>query len=449
MPKKEQSKIKFLNKETILSLKTFLILWLGQSLSQFGSAMTSFALIIWAYKKQGTVMSISMLSVCSYLPYAIVSILAGAIIDRFKKKKIMLICETIAFMCSLCAFILMFSGKLEVWHLYIINAVCGFMNAFESPALKVLIKLIVKSENYNRVSGMQSLSSSMSSILTPTLATMIISLFGMDMIFVIDLITYVIGFFSLLFLVKVSHVDVVKKADTDKPNFIRESFEGFSYLNENRGFLYLLFSIAAINYIAGIAFYSVLPAMVLARTSDNEKILGLVTGAIGAGGLIGGFLVTVLKPPKSNVKAIFISGGLSFLLCDLFLGIGQNPFVWILAGFIGNLPIPFFQASENSLLYSKIPTNIQGRIFSILGCLNSITTPIGYLTGGFLADKVFEPLMINSENARYILGNVVGVGKGSGMAIIFIITGILGFTLSVISYNNKTIRDLDNLKECN
>jgi MFS family permease len=431
--------------KTIIPLKNFILLWLGQSLSQFGTAMTSFALIIWVFKRQGTVMSIALLSVFSYLPYVIAGLLAGVVIDRFQKKKIMLICNTIATICSLCAFILMYLGFLQVWHIYLINAVSGFVNAFQSPAFKVSIRLIVPKEHYTRVSGLQSLSDSITSMMTPILATIVLSILGINIIFCIDLITRTIGFFSLLFFVKIPYTNTDRDNKKKRPNCACEILQGFSYLNQNKGFLYLVLFMTVINFLAAMSFYSVLPAIILARTSNNEQILGLVTGSIGLGGIVGGLIVSAVKPPKNRVKTIFASLALSFLLCDILLGTGRNVFVWIFGAFIGNLPLPFFNASENSLLYSKIPINMQGRIFSIRGTFQSFALCIGYLTGGFLADKIFEPLMISSEKARYIMGGIVGVGRGSGMAIIFIITGILGFALSIILYNNKAIRDLNSM----
>ncbi|MBU3179322.1 MFS transporter [Clostridium estertheticum] len=238
--------------KTIMPLKNFLLLWSGQSLSQLGSAMTSFALIIWAYKKQGTVMSISLLSVFSYLPYVIVSLFAGAVIDRFQKKKTMLVCEAIATICSFCAFILISGHNLQIWHLYLINSVSGFMNAFQLPAVKVSIKLIVTKENYTRISGLQSLSDSTISIFTPILATTIVSFWGINIIFAVDLITFIIGFLLLLFYVKIPLTNIAKDPSLVKSNFIRESLQGFSYLNKNKCLLYLMFFMAGINFIASM-----------------------------------------------------------------------------------------------------------------------------------------------------------------------------------------------------
>jgi MFS family permease len=425
-----------------LYLKNFFLLWSGQSLSQLGSSMTGFALIIWAYKQQGTVMSIALLSVFSYLPCILISLFAGPIIDRFQKKKIMLICDTVAAMCTLFAFAAICFGILQVWHLYFINAVSGAMNAFQSPVSKVVITLIVPKEHYVRVSGLRSLSDSIISVFNPVLATTIMSFYGIETVFVIDLLTFFIAFLSLLFLINIPKSTTPVGSFTGS-NLIKESLQGFDYLKKNIGFLYLMLFMAGINFLAAMAFFSVLPAMVLSRSSGNEQILGLVNGAIGVGGIVGSILVTIIKPTKNKVKTIFVSAALSFLLCDIFLGIGRNPYIWILAAFAGNLPIPFLNAAENSLLQTKIPTDILGRIFSIRGSVQFITLPIGYLAGGFLADRVFEPLMHNSVKAQSLLGYIVGSGKGSGMALIFVITGVTGFALSIISSKNRYIRELD------
>ncbi|MEA5093646.1 MAG: MFS transporter [Sedimentibacter saalensis] len=121
----------------IKELRSFLILWGSQAVSSFGTAMTNFALIIWAYKQQGTVSSITLLSVCSYLPSILFCFLAGTLADRWNKKKIMLICDFIAALGTLTVFILYSTGSLRICHLYVINFTLSFMNAFQNPATYV------------------------------------------------------------------------------------------------------------------------------------------------------------------------------------------------------------------------------------------------------------------------------------------------------------------------
>ncbi len=423
----------------LFQMRDFLLLFIGQSLSKMGSAMTSFALIIWAYQKQGTVMSVASLSIFSYLPYVIVSVFAGAIIDKFKKKNILLLCDAVAAFCTLCTLGLHYFGVLEVWHLYFLNAVSGFMNAFQHPASNTAISILVPTEQYTRVSGLRSLADSISSVLSPAAATALISLAGIEAVFITDLLTFAIAFLSLLLFIKILH----KQHIDENASIILESLKGLTFLKENIGFLYLMIYLALLNLLAATAFYGVLPAMVLTRTSNNETILGLVTSAIGLGGIAGSLIVSIAKPTKNHVKNIFFCGALSFFLCDLFMGAGRSYIIWITAAFAGNLPIPLLNASENYLLMAKIPEYIRGRVFAIRGTLQFVTLPVGYLAGGLLADKVFEPMMRGTGAIQELLGKIVGTGSGAGMALIFIMTGTTGFLTSIIFYRNRHIRELD------
>ena len=124
-------------------MSNYIIFWLSQAVSQLGSSMTSYALIIWSYKQTHSAMSVSIMTFCSYLPYVLISIFAGSFVDKHTKKRILIISDTIAACCSVCVFVLLSFNALEIWHIYIVNATVGFMNAFQSPATSVAIGIMV------------------------------------------------------------------------------------------------------------------------------------------------------------------------------------------------------------------------------------------------------------------------------------------------------------------
>jgi len=425
----------------ILKFNTFLILWASQSISQFGSSMTSFALIIWVYQMQGNVMTVAFLAVFSYLPSIISSLFAGVLIDRLVKKKIIIFCDTVCAICTLFALYNVANQSLQIWQLYILNIISGIMNSCQLPASKVIVKNIVSEEDYGRTSGLRSLSNALITIFTPITATMIISFLGIEYVMVFDLITYMIAFISLIFLKIIE--DRREVSNIKLRDFPLDIKVGLKYLLENKGILYLILFMAGINFLAGIGFYSVLPAMLLERTMKNESVLGIVYGAIGIGGIVGGLIVSLTKPPKKKIKTIFLSSGLAFFMCDIFLGIGRHYFIWVLAAFLGNIPIPFLNSSENIVLLKKVPNDILGKIYSLREAIQFFTIPLGYICGGYLADYVFEPLMKSSFIIKDYLEVLVGRGSGSGMALIFVITGILGSAFSFLAYQNKQIRGLE------
>ena len=185
-------------KQSIQELKTFFVLWSTQSLSQLGSAMTSFALALWLYGETGSALQTALLSVCSYAPYVVMSIFAGALSDRWDKKKTMLACDSLAALSSVAVLVLLKGGWLAPWHMYLLNALSGLMNTVQQPASDVAMTLITPPRWYQKTSGLRSLSNSLVTILNPILATAVFAFAGMDGVIFLDLLTFGVAFLALL-----------------------------------------------------------------------------------------------------------------------------------------------------------------------------------------------------------------------------------------------------------
>ena len=123
-------------------------------------------------------------------------------------------------------------------------------------------------------------------------------------------------------------------------------------------------------------------------------------------------------------------------------GAGRNVVFWAIAGFAASFPIPFINAGQNVILYQRVPEQIQGRVFAVRNAIQFSTIPLGILLGGFLADYVFEPFMQNENTVASFLHMIVGRGAGSGMAVMFLCTGVMGSLFILISYRKKELREL-------
>ena len=163
-------------------MRPFLLLWSTQSLSALGSSMTSFALIVWSYQQQGSALTTSLLSVCSYAPYVAMSLFAGALCDRLDKKRTMLVCDTLAAVTTLCVYGLLRAGRLAVWHLYLLSALNGLMNTVQQPASDVTVTLLAPRDKLQRVSGLQSFSNALVTVLTPAAASAVLAFGGLDVV---------------------------------------------------------------------------------------------------------------------------------------------------------------------------------------------------------------------------------------------------------------------------
>ena len=194
-------------------LRDFYLLWSTQSLSQLGSAMTGFALTLWLYEKTGSALSTAALTICTYAPYVLMSIFAGAITDRFDKKKTMLACDTFAAVCTVLVLVLYRTDLLRVWHLYAVNAVSGLMNTVQQPASEVAYTLVIPKEQYQRTSGLQSLSRSVISVGNPLIAAAVYGIAGLGAVIMLDLASFAIAFVALACFIRIPAVRAGNGAD--------------------------------------------------------------------------------------------------------------------------------------------------------------------------------------------------------------------------------------------
>ena len=173
-----------------------------------------------------------------------------------------------------------------------------------------------------------------------------------------------------------------------------------------------------------------MPAMILARTGGNELAVGSVATCVGIGTLLGSVLAAALPSPRRPLKVVFFSCGTSFLLCDCLWGL-QRRGIWSLAALAGNLPLPLLNANLTTVLRLSVPMERQGRVFAAQGALQFCSVPLGYLLGGLLSDYVAEPLMRGGGPVASALAPLVGTGAGSGMAVLFLLVGLLGFSACI------------------
>lgn len=402
-------------------MKTFLLLWVTQSFSGLGSAMTSYALVIWSYSQKGSALLTALLMVSSYGPYVIFSIFAGALSDRWNKKVTMLVCDTIAALTTVVMLILLAGGRLEIWHLYVINAVNGLMNTVQQPASEVATTRVLPKKYYQKVGGLKYFSMSLNSIMTPILATAIMGLGGMGAVVAFDLITFCMAFGTLAFVIRIPE----NQPEGGKKEKLTASVRtGIDYLKNEQGIFHLILFLSAINLVASI-YNAALPAMILSREGGSEKVLGMVNTVIGITTFLGSILASCLKAPRSRVRVICNCLLFSMSTENFLLALGRTPLVWCVGGFLGWIAIPLMNTNLEAILRLSVPESMQGRVYSVRNSLQFFTIPVGYFLGGFLVDRVFEPIMA-AQAMDSVLVKVFGYGKGSGAAFLFFVIAFMG-----------------------
>ena len=411
------------------SLKPYLLLWSTQSLSALGSAMTGYALILWLYRQSGSALETAMLAICSYAPYVLVSIFAGALSDRWNKKRTMLVCDLLAAVGTVVVLVLLKNGQLAPWHMYVLNAINGLMNTVQQPASDVAATLLVPKKYYQKTSGLRSFSSSLNTILHPVIASALFGFFGMEAVIAVDLATFAIAFVTLLFFIPIPEISA---GDNPQEKLLTAVKSWLSWLRANQLILNLILFLAFINLVAS-AYNAALPAMLLSRENGGETVLGLVNAVTGGASLVGGVIATLLPPPKNRVRAICGALMLSMSTENFLLAFGRTPWVWCAGAVLGWLLIPLMNANMDVIFRTAIPVDMQGRVYACRNTLQFFTIPLGYFLGGLLVDRVFEPLLA-SVSSDGLLAFLFGLGKGSGAAALFFVLGLAGVLVCLIFY---------------
>ena len=416
-------------------MRGFLVMCFTQGFSALGSAMTGYALIVWSYQQEGSALMTALLTVCSYAPYVLMSILAGALTDRWNKKRTLLVCDTLAAFGTVAVLVLLKTNHLQIWHLYVINALNGLMNTVQQPASEVSVTLLTPKEHYQQASAVQSFLNAANNLLTPVLATALLTLVGLEAVIIFDLITFAAAFVSLLMM------DIPQPPQpAAKENVLAQARSGIRWLRRNKGILHLILFLAGINLTASM-YNAALPALLLPR-ENGEVLLGTVNTVTGVTMLLGSLVASVWPKPKSRVRVICNTLLLSMGVENLLLALGKSLPVWCVAAFMGWIAIPLMNANMSVVMRGGIPVDMQGRVWAARNTLQFFTIPLGNLLGGALVDNVFEPLMAAQPRGS-VLTVLFGTGKGSGAAVLYLLLWLLGLATCLIFRKDKHIWALE------
>jgi hypothetical protein len=288
---------------------------------------------------------------------------------------------------------------------------------------------------------MMSLAGSISGVFAPIAAGILLAPIGIQGIMGVDLATMTTAIVILLF-AKIPQPKVSAEGQKGRGSLFREAAYGFRYIAARRGLLGLLGMFFLFNVTATFGF-TVLAPMILARTGNNSLMLGSVQSAAGIGGVVGGILLSLWGGPKRRVHGVLIGCALGGLIGLVGVGVGRSLPVWAVTMFVMAMIFPTVNASSQSIWQSKVPPDLQGRVFSVRLMLANLGAPLSMLLAGPLADRVFEPGMRAGGALAGIFGPVVGTGPGAGMALMLVFGGIFAAMAALAAYAYRPLRTVE------
>jgi len=421
----------------------FSIVWLGQLVSMTGSGMTRFALTIWVWQETGEATALAIVAIFSFAPAIFFSPIAGAIVDRVSRKRVMIASDLAAGLSTVALLILFSTGHLEIWHLWAAGFFASAFESFQFPAYSAAITTMIEKKHYTRANAMLAMVQSASMIIAPALAGALLVLLGINGIMIIDIVTFLFAIGTLL-LVVIPDPAETAAGRASRGTLLQESVFGFRYIFSNRSLLGLLLIFFTTNLTFGLTMILLAP-MILSRTADNTVILGTTMMMFGIGGVVGGLVIAAWGGFKRRIHGVLL--GLVFLSIfgQIVIGVGQSIQVWAVGAFLALFFMPLVNGSSQAIWQAKVSPDIQGKVFATRRLIAQISSPVAMIMGGRLADAVFEPAMASGGAFARFFRPLVGSGPGSGMAVIFVFAGIVGVIAAMIGYLVPVIRDVETL----
>lgn len=392
-------------------------MWFGQLVSLVGSKLTGFALGVWVFQITGSVTRFALIMVFTALPGVVLSPLAGAFVDRWDRRRTMILSDTGSGLCTLGVALLLALGRLEIWHIYLLMAASSAFGAFQWPAYSASISLLVPKSQYGRASGLVQLAQATAQIVAPVVAGVLLGVIGLPGIILIDFSTFLFAVSTLL-LVKIPR-PARTAAEGRKPSIWQEAWEGWRYIVSQRGLLVMLALFGLANFTIGIVYVLFTP---LVLSFSTAAVLGTLLSVGGLGFLAGGLLMSAWGGPRRRIYGIYFAEAL--LGAALFAaGFPPNPLLLGVMAFLAYFSLPVVNGCSQAIWLVKTPPGLQGRVFATRRMIAWSSMPLAYLVAGPLADRVFEPLMAEGGALTGTLGRFLGTGPGRGIGLLYVIMG--------------------------
>lgn len=411
----------------VTGMRAFAFISVGQIISLIGSGLTDFALSVWVYQTTGSITSFALVGLSFWLPLILFSPIAGALVDRWNRRTVMILSDSIAAFATLVIMLLLWGGILQTWHIYLATLIKSTVGIAQRLARMAAMPQLVPAEQLGRANGISQGLDAAGQLVAPVLAGFLVGVVGVSGVVVIDLITFAIAIGLVLLISIPYHKTNPKPAES--ASLATEIVEGWRYLTTRPGLLAIVLYFTVGNFLATY-FLSLLTPLVLSFTTP--AMLGLISSIGGVGMLIGSVFISVWGGPRRRIMGVFWFTLLGALALSLS---GVRPSVPLIAAaaFIGYFTIPITNALANAVTQSKVALEMQGRYGGVSQMLTSIATPLGYLSVGPLADRFFEPLLAEGGALAGSLGQIIGVGTGRGIGLLLMVTGIL-FALNALGF---------------
>jgi DHA3 family macrolide efflux protein-like MFS transporter len=387
---------------------TILLFLTSQNISLFGSLLVQYAITwyITLTTQSGIMMTLAI--ICGFLPTFIISPFAGVWADRYNRKTLIILSDSLIALATFTLAVLFFLGYNDLWLLFVVLSIRSIGAGVHTPSVSAIIPQLVPQDKLIKINAANSSIQSLSMLIAPMISGMLLAIASIETVFFIDVVTAAIAVSILLIAV---HVPTHAKALLKQTNgYFADLKLGLKYIN-NQAYLKALFVFAAIFFflVAPAAFLA--PLQVTRTFGSDVWRLTAVEVAFSSGMISGGILIAYWggfrNKAHSIVASTLLMGGFTFAL-------GLAPFFWLYLLFMAltGIALPIFNVPATTFLQQKIDPDFMGRVFGVLSMISSVMMPMGMIFFGPMADLVtIEWLMIGSGLLIFVMGLLMFTNK--------------------------------------
>lgn len=384
----------------------------GQTVSLFGSMIVQYVVMWYVTLETQSGLAVALYAVAAFAPQGIVSIFGGVLADRMNRKVLAISADAGIAAVTLVLAFLMMNGITDLWIILLAVGVRSLGAGIQSPTVQAMIPQIVPGDQLMRVNGMFQTIQSVMSLLAPAVAAAIYAFAGVVPVFFLDVVTAVIGI-GLLAMVTVPTLARAAEATT---TYRQDLVEGMRYITTHPIVRWLL-AVFAILFLLTVAPSFITPLLV-ARTFGTEKwMLAALEIAFSVGMMLGGILVSTILAKRNPMRLILIAT-YGFAVFTILQGIAPN--LWVFFGFMFafGLMVPPFSTPFMTLIQRTVEPAKHGRVFSYVGIVMAVATPIGMAVFGPLADVISVQLILIIAGVLTMIVITIAIMLPSGRAAI-------------------------------
>ena len=354
----------------------------AQTVSLFGSSIVQYAIVWYITLTTSSGKMLTLSTLCGFLPQILISLFAGVWIDRYDRKKMVMLSDTVIAVSTLMLAVVFLSGRRNIWLLFAVLIIRSAGTGIQTPAVNAIIPQIVPAGSLMKINGINSTLSSVILFIAPAASGAVLSVASLEATLFIDVVTAIVG-------VGITMAITVKPYEKDGAegiSHVEQIREGILYLKENRFIKrILIFQLAVLFLISPSAFLT--PLMVSRTFGPEVWRLTASEMTYSLGMILGGLLISAWGGFKKKLNTTVLAGAFYGVL---MIGLGAAPVFWIYLicnTFIG-VTSPCYNAPVTVTIQETVAPEMHGRIFSFMQIASSCALPLGMAFFGPLADVI-------------------------------------------------------------